>query len=100
MTVQGKHRILLVNFSERDAGGLTKAGFNVELGYVGMLEKRGQKDLLPYYFPHPARRPRLYAGDSEEIVQAAKDQDIGLLSTVELYKIAIAVKNGVMSRMA
>jgi hypothetical protein len=47
---------------------------------------------------HPARRPNLYAGDAEEIVRAARDQDIGILSTVELYKIAIAVKNGVMSK--
>ncbi len=36
------------------------------------------------------KRPRLYSGDLEEIVEAAKEQGIGLLSTVDLYKIAVA----------
>jgi len=65
MTVQGKHRILLVNFSEQDASSLTKAGFNVEVGYVGMLEKRGQKDVLPYYFPRPLYEYEIYIYNSE-----------------------------------
>ena len=43
---------------------------------------------------HPMKRPRLYSGDLEEIVEGAKDQRIGLPSTVELYKIAIAAKDG------
>jgi hypothetical protein len=46
---------------------------------------------------HPMKRPRLYAGDEEEIVAAAREYRIGLLSTVELYKIAIAVKDGRLS---
>jgi hypothetical protein len=46
---------------------------------------------------HPFKRPRIYSGEGEEIVTAAKEHRIGLLSTVELYRIAIAVKNGVMS---
>jgi len=47
---------------------------------------------------HPARRPKLYSGDAEEIVEAAKDHDIGVLSTVELYKLAIGVKDGSLSK--
>lgn len=47
---------------------------------------------------HPFKRPRVYTGDSEEIVKAAEEQSIGLLSTVELYKILIAVKEGQLSR--
>ncbi|MGB9487599.1 MAG: hypothetical protein WCD04_15985 [Terriglobia bacterium] len=47
---------------------------------------------------HPFRRPRLYSGGDEEYVSAAKDRDIGLLSTVELYKIAVAAKDGVISK--
>ena len=47
---------------------------------------------------HPLHRPRLYSGGEEEYVSAAKDNSIGLLSTVELYKIAIAAKDGVISK--
>lgn len=47
---------------------------------------------------HPLKRPRLYTGDLEEIVDAAQEQEIGLVSTVELYKIAIAVKDGVLTK--
>ncbi len=47
---------------------------------------------------HPMKRPRLYAGDLKEIVDAAKEQQIGLLSTVELYKIAIAVMDGALTK--
>ncbi len=47
---------------------------------------------------HPMKRPRLYTGELEEIAEGAKESEIGLLSTVELYKIAIAVKEGRMSK--
>jgi hypothetical protein len=40
----------------------------------------------------PFQRPRLYSGDLEHIAEAAKESGIGILSTVELYKIALAVK--------
>jgi hypothetical protein len=33
-------------------------------------------------------------------VRAAEDQNIGLISTVELYKVLIAVKEGKLSRDA
>jgi hypothetical protein len=46
---------------------------------------------------HPFKRPRVYTGDAEEIVKASEDQNIGLLSTVELYKMLIAVKEGKLS---
>jgi hypothetical protein len=47
---------------------------------------------------NPRQRPKLYAGDAEEIVAAAREQSIGLLSTVELYNIAVAVKDGVITK--
>jgi hypothetical protein len=49
---------------------------------------------------HPFKRPRVYTGDAEEIVLAAEEQNIGLLSTVELHKLLIAVKEGKLSRDA
>ena len=49
---------------------------------------------------HPFKRPRVYTGDAEEIVLAAEEQNIGLLSTVELHKLLIAVKQGKLSRDA
>ncbi len=47
---------------------------------------------------HPMRRPRLYSGDAEEIVEAAKENEIGLLSTVELYRIVLAVHEGKLTK--
>lgn len=47
---------------------------------------------------HPRKRPKLYGGDAEEIVEAAKEQNIGLFSTVDLYDIAVAVKDGLMGK--
>lgn len=47
---------------------------------------------------HPRKRPRLYGGEAEEIVEAAREQSIGLLSTGELYDIAIAAKDGVITK--
>jgi hypothetical protein len=47
------HRILLVNFTEKDSGVFVKAGFNVELGYIGQSKPGEALDYLPYFFPHP-----------------------------------------------
>ncbi len=47
---------------------------------------------------NPMQRPQLYGGEDEDIVETAKERNIGLLSTVELYKIAIAVKDGAITR--
>ncbi len=41
---------------------------------------------------YPFSRPKLYTGDLEEYVKAAKESGISIVSTVELYKIAMAVK--------
>jgi hypothetical protein len=49
---------------------------------------------------HPFKRPKLYGGMDQEWVDAAAEQGIGLLSTVELHRIAIAVKGGVLSKEA
>lgn len=46
----------------------------------------------------PSRRPRLYSGDLEHIAEAAKESSIGILSTVELHKIAMMVKQGNLSQ--
>src|SRR5712692_5914245 len=46
----------------------------------------------------PFQRPRLYSGELEHIVEAAKESSIGLLSTVELHKIAMAVKQGGLTK--
>ena len=47
---------------------------------------------------HPRKRPQLYAGAMEEIVDAAKEQNIGLLSTIALYDITLAAKDGVITK--
>jgi hypothetical protein len=47
---------------------------------------------------HPSKRPRVYTGEEEHIVHAAIDQSIGLLSTVELHRIIVAVKQGRISK--
>jgi hypothetical protein len=46
---------------------------------------------------HPFKRPQVYAGEAEEVVRAAEEQNIGLLSTVDLYKMLVAVKEGRLS---
>src|SRR5207245_11190992 len=48
---------------------------------------------------HPARRPKAYTGELEHIVQSADENSIGLLSTVELHKIVVAVKEGILSKV-
>lgn len=65
MAIEKKHRILLVNFTEQEAHLVSRAGFNVELGYIGRLEKRGDKDYLPYSFPHPPYEYELYVYNSK-----------------------------------
>ncbi len=47
---------------------------------------------------HPLRRPLLYSGESEQITETAAEQEIGILSTVELYKFALAVNDGLMTK--
>jgi hypothetical protein len=46
---------------------------------------------------HSFRPPRHFTGAAQEIAKAAVEKRIGLLSTVELYRIAIAVKDGRLS---
>jgi hypothetical protein len=47
---------------------------------------------------HPTKRPKIYSGDDQHISQAAIEQGIGLLSTVELHKIIVSVKEGIISK--
>jgi hypothetical protein len=47
---------------------------------------------------HPAKRPRPYTGEDEHIAEAAVEQGIGILSTFELHKIIVAVKEGVITK--
>ena len=77
--------------------------YNDLLGRMSTIFKR--RDLVPdpenisglLIVTNPTQRPKLYGGEAEEIVDAAKDQNIGLLSTQELHKIAIAAKDGVIT---
>ncbi len=47
---------------------------------------------------HPSKRPKPYTGEDENIIHTALDQNIGVLTTVELHKILVAVKQGVLSK--
>lgn len=47
---------------------------------------------------HPSKRPRLYTGEDEHITETAVEQGIGLLSTVDLHKIIMAVIEGSLSK--
>jgi hypothetical protein len=47
---------------------------------------------------HPAKRPKLYTGEDNHIVETAIEQGIGLLSTVELHKVIMAVIGGSLSK--
>jgi hypothetical protein len=47
---------------------------------------------------HPSKRPKAYTGEWEHIVESATEQNIGLLSTVELHKIVVAVKEGALTK--
>jgi hypothetical protein len=46
----------------------------------------------------PDQRPLIYSGGEKEFVGAARENSIGLLSTVDLYRIAIAVKDNKLSK--
>jgi hypothetical protein len=49
--------------------------------------------VLKYYTEHhPTKRPKVYTGELEHIVQSTEEHGIGLLSTVEWHKIVVAVK--------
>jgi hypothetical protein len=76
MTTIFKHRDLVPDTT--NATGLLVLGYDIDT--------------------HPFKRPRAFTGGEEEIALAAKEHGIGLLSTVELYKIAVAVKDGELSR--
>jgi hypothetical protein len=47
---------------------------------------------------NPDKRPIIYGGGEQEFVGAAEENSIGLLSTVDLYRIAVDVKDGRLSR--
>ena len=47
---------------------------------------------------HPAKRPKAYTGEDQHIVDTAIEQSIGILSTVELHKIVMAVMRGHLSK--
>ena len=47
---------------------------------------------------HPAKRPKAYTGDEQHIVDSAIEQGIGILSTVELHKLVVAVMRGHLSK--
>lgn len=49
---------------------------------------------------HPSKRPKMYTGEDEHIIDTAVEQNIGLLSTVELHKIIVDVKAGKLSKAA
>ena len=85
--------------------------FNDILGRITTIYKR-KTDLIPEGVTEvrgllvlnfdcdrpPKKRPRAYAGELEHIVEAATEQNIGLLSTVELHKILVAVKEGKLTK--
>ena len=48
---------------------------------------------------HPSKRPKLYTGEDEHIAEAAVEHVIGLLSTVELHKVVMAVIGGSLSKV-
>jgi hypothetical protein len=49
---------------------------------------------------HPSKRPTMYTGEDEHIIDTAIEQNIGLLSTVELHKIIVDVKAGKLTKAA
>jgi hypothetical protein len=85
--------------------------FNDILGRITTIYKRTGQLALPTKGPvsgllvlnydidnHPHKRPRVYTGEDEAIVETAIEQGIGLLSTVELHKIIVAVKENRISK--
>lgn len=49
---------------------------------------------------HPSNRPRPYTGTEAHITDTAVEQNIGILSSVELHKIIMAVKKGELDKAA
>lgn len=49
---------------------------------------------------HPSKRPIAYIGLDAHIVETAVEQNIGILSTVELHKIVMAVKRNLLNKDA
>ena len=87
--------------------------FNDILGRMATLYKRQTELVLPSGVDiagllvlnydietHPSRRPRVYVGVDAHIAETAAEQNIGILSTVELHKIVMAVKNGILLKDA
>jgi hypothetical protein len=85
--------------------------FNDILGRITTIYKRTGQLALPTKVPvsgllvlnydidnHPNKRPRVYTGEDEAIVETAIEQGIGLLSTVELHKIIVDVKENHISK--
>lgn len=87
--------------------------FNDILGRMATLYRRQSELVLPQgkdivgllvlnydIETHPSRRPRVYTGEDSHIADAAVERDIGILSTVELHKIVMAVKKAVLTKDA
>src|SRR5260370_40974585 len=47
------HRIILLNFTEREAHFVAKAGYNVERGYLGSQIPSPTGVIFPFNAPHP-----------------------------------------------
>jgi hypothetical protein len=87
--------------------------FNDILGRMATLYKRQSDLVLPLGVDvggllvlnydietHPSRRPRVYTGEDVHIVETAAEQNIGILSTVELHRIVMGVKKGILTKNA
>ena len=87
--------------------------FHDILGRMATLYKRQNELVLPSGMDiagllilnydvenHPSRRPRVYIGADAHIAETAVEQNIGILSTVELHKIVMAVKKGILTKDA
>jgi len=61
MADRHEHKILLINFRSDEAAQVSKAGFNVEIGYFG---KPLNEFLIPYYTPHPFHDYDVYVYNS------------------------------------
>ena len=85
--------------------------FNDILGRMATIYKRktdlplpataDMSGLLVLSYDHqtiPSKRPKAYTGEDNHIVETALAQNIGILSTVELHKVVMAVRNGVLTK--
>jgi hypothetical protein len=85
--------------------------FNDILGRIATIYKR-KTDLIPpglsnvssllvlnYHCQrHPSKRPQAYTGELEHLVESAVEQNIGVLSTVDLHRIIVAVKSNILTK--